>query len=218
MKVRFVVCVNGIHNENFIIKLLINVFKSQKKYSLSALFVVDFTNFLIKIVCKWEKVGVKGIKVEESGVELLTGEYRNTLDEKGRISFPTKLRNGLFSENDKNILVLTQSFDNCLWLYTKEEWQKLSSKIMETASPFNKQNRLVLRHFIGPAQEVELDKAGRLSIPQSLREYANLSKECVIIGINKYMELWDAETYDRYLEENENSLKEAAEALGEISF
>lgn len=156
--------------------------------------------------------------MEESGVELLTGEYRNTLDEKGRISFPTKLRNGLFSENEKNVLVLTQSFDNCLWLYTKDEWQKLSSKIMDTASPFNKQNRLVLRHFIGPAQEIELDKAGRLSIPQSLREYANLSKDCVIIGINKYMELWDADTYSRYLEENENSLKEAAEALSEISF
>ena len=150
-------------------------------------------------------------------MELLTGEYRNTLDEKGRILFPSKLRNELFGENEKNVLIVTQSFDHCLWLYTLEEWKVLSSKIMETASPFNRQNRLVLRTLIAPAQEVELDKAGRLSIPQSLREYAGLSKDCVILGINKYMELWDAETYSKYLEENDEDLKDAAEALSSIS-
>ena len=150
-------------------------------------------------------------------MELLTGEYRNTLDEKGRILFPSKLRNELFGENEKNVLIVTQSFDHCLWLYTLEEWKTLSSRIMETASPFSKQNRLVLRTLIAPAQEVELDKAGRLSIPQSLREYAGLSKDCVILGINKYMELWDAETYSRYLEENDEDLKDAAEALSSIS-
>lgn len=151
-------------------------------------------------------------------MELLTGEYRNTLDEKGRILFPTKLRTGLFGENEKQSLIITQSFDRCLWLYTLEEWEKLSSKIMETASPFNSKNNLVLRHFIGPAQEVELDKAGRISIPQSLRTFANLSKDCVVLGINKYIELWDAEEYSKYLKENEESLKEAAEGLSNISF
>ncbi|MCR4822723.1 MAG: division/cell wall cluster transcriptional repressor MraZ [Treponema sp.] len=149
---------------------------------------------------------------------LLTGEYRNTLDEKGRILVPTKLRNELFADTDKNILIVTQSFDHCLWLYTLDEWKNISSKIMETASPFNARNSLVLRHFIAPAQEIELDKAGRLSIPQSLREFAHLSKDCVLLGINKYMELWDAEEYSKYLSENENSLKEAAEALSNISF
>ncbi|WP_407428212.1 division/cell wall cluster transcriptional repressor MraZ [Treponema sp.] len=151
-------------------------------------------------------------------MELLTGEYRNTLDEKGRVLFPSKLRNELFSDSDRNVLIVTQSFDHCLWLYTLDEWKNISSKIMETASPFNARNSLVLRHFIAPAQEVELDKAGRLSIPQSLREYAHLSKDCVILGINKYMELWDAQAYADYLGENEDSLKEAAEALSNISF
>lgn len=150
-------------------------------------------------------------------MELLTGEYRNTLDEKGRILFPTKLKNVLFDENDKNVLVVTQGFEHCLWLYTLEEWNTLSSRIMETASPFSKQNRLVLRSLIAPAQAVELDKAGRLSIPQSLREYAGLSKDCVVLGISKYMELWDAETYSKYLEENDDDLKDAAEALSSIS-
>ena len=120
-------------------------------------------------------------------------------------------------KTEKNILIVTQSFDRCLWLYTLEEWKALSSKIMETASPFSKQNRLVLRSLIAPAQEVELDKAGRLSIPQSLREYAGLSKDCIILGINRYMELWDSESYKSYLEENEQDLKDAAEALSTIN-
>ena len=150
-------------------------------------------------------------------MELLTGEYRNTLDEKGRILFPSKLRNELFGDSEKNVLIVTQSFDHCLWLYTLDEWKNLSSKIMERASPFSKQNRLVLRSLIAPAQEVELDKAGRLSIPQSLRDYAGLTKDCIILGINRYMELWDAQSYGEYLEENEEDLKDAAEALSNIS-
>ena len=147
-------------------------------------------------------------------MELLTGEYKNTLDEKGRIQLPSKLRGNLSG----NVLIVTQSLDRCLWLYTLEEWKNLSSKIMESASPFNTQNRLVLRRLIAPAQEVEFDKSGRLSIPQSLREYAGLAKECVILGINKYMELWDAETYEKYLLENEENFLQAAETLNEISF
>lgn len=150
-------------------------------------------------------------------MELLTGEYRNTLDEKGRILIPSKLRNELFGDSEKNVLIVTQSFDHCLWLYTLDEWKNLSSKIMESASPFSKQNRLVLRSLIAPAQEVELDKAGRLSIPQSLRDYAGLTKDCIILGINRYMELWDAQSYGEYLEENEEDLKDAAEALSNIS-
>ncbi len=150
-------------------------------------------------------------------MELLTGEYRNTLDEKGRILFPSKLRNELFGDSEKNVLIVTQSFDHCLWLYTLDEWKSLSSKIMESASPFSKQNRLVLRSLIAPAQEVELDKAGRLSIPQSLRDYAGLTKDCIILGINRYMELWDAGSYGEYLEQNEEDLKDAAEALSNIS-
>lgn len=145
---------------------------------------------------------------------LLTGEYCNTIDEKGRVSFPSKLR----TEIEGNTLVVTQALDNCLWLFTPEEWESLSSRIMEKASPFNAKNRLVLRRLIAPAQQIEFDKNGRLSIPQTLREFANLSKDCVILGIDKYVELWDAETYKKYLAESENSFAEAAEELNAISF
>ena len=145
-------------------------------------------------------------------MELLTGEYRNTLDEKGRILFPARLRTVL----TENVLMITQGLDGCLWLYTSSEWKNFSQKLMESASPFYKDSRLVLRHLIAPAQEVEFDKAGRLSIPQSLREHAGLVKDCVIMGVNKYMELWDAERYEQYLAETDLSFKEAAEGFSAI--
>lgn len=147
-------------------------------------------------------------------MELLTGEYRNTLDEKGRILFPAKMR----AELTGNVLIVTQALDNCLWLYTPDEWKNLSSKLMESASPFNTQNRLVLRRLIAPAQEIEFDRSGRLSIPQSLRDYASLTKDCVILGINKYIELWDAESYKKYLADSESSFREATEGLSNICF
>mgnify|MGYP000918301542 CR=1 FL=1 len=150
-------------------------------------------------------------------MELLTGEYRNTLDEKGRILFPSKLRTVLEDLHPENkVLMVTQGLDGCLWLYTPEEWKNFSTKVMENASPFNKDSRLVLRHLIAPAQQVEFDKAGRLSIPQSLRDYASLSKDCVILGINKYIELWDSDKYQRYLDETDLSFKEATEGLNTI--
>ena len=148
-------------------------------------------------------------------MNLLTGEYKNTLDDKARFLFPAKLRSALSS----NVLIVTQAIvDRCLWLFTPEEWEKISSKLMDNASPFSAKNRLIMRSFISPAQEIEFDKAGRLSIPQSLREYASLSKDCIVLGVNKYLELWDSSSYNAYLSENEANLLEASEELNSISF
>jgi len=143
---------------------------------------------------------------------LLTGEYRNTLDEKGRIMFPVRLR----SELSASSLILTRGIDRCLWLFTAEQWQILSDKVMESASLFQSQSRSVLRRLIAPAQEIEIDKSGRISIPQSLREFAGLDKECVFLGINKYFELWDAAEYEKYLGESEADFRGATEGLGSI--
>lgn len=147
-------------------------------------------------------------------MDLLTGNYRNTLDEKGRILFPSRLR----TELEKNILIITQGLDRCLWIFTHDEWNSLSSKLIESASPFQSKDRLVLRRLIAPAQEVEIDKTGRLSIPQSLREYAGLTKDCVFLGISKYIELWDAASYEKYLAGTDEEFCEATESLGGIRF
>ena len=146
-------------------------------------------------------------------MDMLIGEFRNTLDEKGRILFPAKLRSALVEQNE---LMVTQGLDHGLMLFTTEEWKNLNEKIVGSVSLFNDQKRLVMRRFIAPAQKIEFDKTGRLSIPQSLREYAGLSGECVILGINKYMELWDSGAYKQYLEATESSFQQAAESMSNI--
>lgn len=147
---------------------------------------------------------------------MLIGEYKNTMDEKGRFFFPSKLR----AELAENVLIVTQGIENCLLLYTPEEWDKIVSKLKEKISPFNERNRLVLRRFIAPAQEVEFDKSGRISVPQSLREYAGLQKECqcLVRGMISYMEIWDAETYRAYDAKNDDDeFCAAVEELGVIT-
>ena len=148
-------------------------------------------------------------------MEMLIGQFSNTLDEKGRLLFPAKLRGAL----QQNELMITQGLDSkyhCLMLFTTEEWESLSEKILGSVSLFNEQKRLVMRRFIAPAQKIEFDKSGRLSIPQNLREYAGLKGESVVLGLNKYMELWDAASYDAYLEETEGSFQQAAESMSDI--
>ncbi len=145
-------------------------------------------------------------------MELLTGEFRNTLDDKGRVSLPARLR----AELSGNVFVLTQAVDRCLWLFPPETWKNLSRKLMDSTSLFQAKARLVQRRIIAPAQEVEIDKAGRLAVPQSLREYAGLQKECVILGIDKYVEIWDADQYKEYWSENEEDFRAAAEELGPV--
>lgn len=145
----------------------------------------------------------------------MTGEYNNTLDEKGRLSFPAKLR----TELNENVLIVTRSYlDHCLQLFTAEEWEQLKTRIMASVSPFSKENMNVVRRFIAPAQAVEFDKAGRLSIPQSLREYAGLSKDCTILGVDKFMEVWDSEKYREYLASTEDQFQDVADDLRNISF
>lgn len=146
-------------------------------------------------------------------MELLTGEFRNTLDEKGRLSLPAKLR----GELPGNLLVVTQGIDSCLWLFPPEQWRTLSAKLLEQTSLFHARARLVQRRILAPSQELEVDKAGRIAIPQALREFAGLNKECVILGITKYIEIWDAEAYRKYMEENESEFLAAAEELGGLT-
>lgn len=147
-------------------------------------------------------------------MNLLTGEYNNTIDDKGRVSFPVKLRTSI----NQNVLIVTKGLDTCLWLFTEEEWESFASKIMENASMMKRKNLDVIRHFIAPAQPVEFDKSGRLSIPQTLRDYAHLSKECTVLGIAKYVELWDSTTYGEYLVASEDSFRDAAEEFNDINF
>ena len=143
---------------------------------------------------------------------MVTGESRNNLDEKGRLLIPSRLR----AEIGSNMLVVTKGIDACLWLFTQEEWRRISDDLMESTSLFDPKARLIRRHIIAPAVEIEIDKAGRINIPPALRDAAGLKKECVILGIENLIEIWDVEEYKKYQAESETDFKEAAKDLSKI--
>jgi MraZ protein len=142
---------------------------------------------------------------------MITGEFRCSLDEKGRLLIPARMR----SEVAGNMVVLTRGVENCLWLFPPEEWKTFSEKLIGSTSLFQEESRLIQRRMIAPAQEADIDKAGRIVIPPTLRDYADLKKECLILGLKKYMEIWSEASYETYLDENEAKFKQAAERLGE---
>ncbi len=141
---------------------------------------------------------------------MITGEFRCSLDEKGRLLIPARMRTEVLG----NVVVLTRGVENCIWLFPPEEWKTFSENLVGSTSLLQAQSRLIQRRLIAPAQETEIDKAGRIVIPQTLRDYADLRKECLILGLKKYIEVWSETAYQAYLQENDAKFKEAAEELG----
>lgn len=143
---------------------------------------------------------------------MLFGEYHPNLDDKGRLMVPVKVRALL----DGNV-TLTRGADDCLWLFPAEEWRQIRDRLIATISPFQSKGRLVLRRLLAPAQELEIDRTGRIAIPQPLRQAGGLRKECMMLGMGKYMELWDMATYETYLQQSAGGYQEAmADTLGEM--
>lgn len=118
------------------------------------------------------------------------GEYSHTIDTKGRIIIPVKLREEL-GDN----FVVTKGLDGCLWMFDESEWDKVEEEIQ--AMPFTlKEARMLSRFMIAGAADGELDKQGRILIPPNLREYAGLSKDVVLAGVGSRIEVWDKEKYE----------------------
>ncbi len=141
---------------------------------------------------------------------MITGEFRCSLDEKGRLLIPAKVRTDMLG----NTIILTRGIEKCLWLFPPDEWKSFSENLIGSTSLLQENARLIQRRMIAPAQEAEVDRAGRIMVPQTLREYAELKKDCIVLGLKKYIEIWSEATYLGYLEENESKFKEAAEQLG----
>jgi MraZ protein len=140
---------------------------------------------------------------------MLTGEHRVSLDDKGRLMIPTKLR----SEIPGNTLVLTKGIDQCLWLFPPSGWNTIAKSILENTSMFQQKGRMIQRRIIAPAVECEYDKAGRITVSSILREHAGLTKDCIVLGIRNYLEIWDAELYAKYEEQTEEAFSEIADDI-----
>ncbi|MDR2468718.1 MAG: division/cell wall cluster transcriptional repressor MraZ [Spirochaetaceae bacterium] len=139
----------------------------------------------------------------------LNGGFNNTLDEKGRVSFPARLKNGFSGD----VLVITRGIEKCLYLFPPLEWKDFEEKL-ENPAAMSKDWRKMQRHFLGWATETEIDKSGRLAIPQSLREYAALGRNVIVMGLGKRIEIWDAALYKTAQGENDDSLEDIAERYG----
>ncbi|MFC4387306.1 division/cell wall cluster transcriptional repressor MraZ [Gracilibacillus marinus] len=138
---------------------------------------------------------------------MFMGEYRHNIDEKGRIIVPSKFREDLGKQ-----FVVTRGLDQCLFAYPLTEWRILEEKLKQL--PLTKKDaRAFTRFFFSGAIECELDKQGRINIPQTLRQYAHIVKECAVIGVSNRVELWAADKWDGFVEESEESFADLAENL-----
>jgi MraZ protein len=141
---------------------------------------------------------------------MFIGEFAHTLDEKGRVSVPKKFRAAL-----EDGLVLTRGLDNCLFVYTKTEWEKLAEKL--ASLPFAQANtRAFARLMLAGAMDAEVDKQGRVVVPEYLRTFAKLGKDVVIAGLYNRLEIWDQHTWTAYKEKTEAESGEIAERMSEL--
>lgn len=140
---------------------------------------------------------------------MFMGEYHHNIDDKGRIIIPSKFRYELGEK-----FIITRGIDSCLFVYPKVEWTKIISELNELS--FTKKDvRSFQRFFLSGATECEFDKQGRINITSPLADYADLTKECIVIGVNDRLEIWSKENFDKFLKDNMDHLSDIAENLFE---
>ena len=141
---------------------------------------------------------------------MLLGEFEHNIDTKGRIALPAKLRESLGTN-----FIITKGLDGCLSVYALEQWHQLESKL--ASLPMSRKTaRDYTRFFFGGASECECDKQGRISIPATLRKYASLEKEAVVVGVGNRVEIWDAAKWAAYNEENAETVEKLSEELADL--
>lgn len=141
---------------------------------------------------------------------MLIGEYAHILDPKKRLSLPSKFRKELGRK-----VVVTRGLDHCLFLYSLKEWEKISEKLGQL-SVGHSDTRGFNRFMLSGALEVEVDSAGRILIPDFLKDFAKLSEDVIVAGIHNRVELWDSTRWNEYKKRVEGQADELAQKLGEL--
>ena len=146
-------------------------------------------------------------KVGKSGEDMLSGEYRHTIDEKGRLIIPSKIRNEI-----GNRIIITRGLDGCLFGYNEKNWECIMKKL--NTLPFTKRDaRNFTRFLASGATLLEFDKQGRVNLPSFLSDYATLLKEVVIVGVIDRVEIWSREKWEQFMNDNVDSLSDISENL-----
>ncbi|MFO0718973.1 MAG: division/cell wall cluster transcriptional repressor MraZ [Candidatus Paceibacterota bacterium] len=141
---------------------------------------------------------------------MLLGEYTHTVDEKNRISLPSKFR----KEVGKKV-VITHGLDNCLFLYPLKEWEKISQKLSELGMG-QADTRGFNRFMLAGAVEADVDTIGRILIPDFLKDFADLKNKVVFTGVHNRVEIWNEKNWKEYKSKIEKQADMMAEKLGEI--
>ncbi len=141
---------------------------------------------------------------------MFLGEYNYTIDEKKRLAIPAKFRQILGKK-----AVITRGLDNCLFLYPVREWTKLAKKLSQL--PLSQADaRGFVRIMLAGAMEVNLDRLGRILIPDYLKKYASLKKRAVVAGLYNRVEIWDEKNWQNYKQKTEKEAGDIAERLKEL--
>ncbi|MCK5044782.1 division/cell wall cluster transcriptional repressor MraZ [Candidatus Parcubacteria bacterium] len=141
---------------------------------------------------------------------MFIGEYSYTIDQKKRLAVPAKFRKELGKK-----AIITRGIDNCLVIYTAKEWEKVVERL-ENLPTAQLDARSFVRIMLSGAVEAELDKLGRVLIPDYLKEYAGLKKEIAVLGISNKIEIWDSAKWQTYKQKTEAEVGDMAERLKEL--
>ena len=138
---------------------------------------------------------------------MLMGEYHHSIDDKGRLIIPAKFREELGEK-----FIVTRGIDNCLFVYSESSWIKIVNKL--ESLPFTKKDaRAFVRFFLSAASEVEFDKQGRINLTSPLISYANIDKECIIIGTGDRLEIWSEKSWNEFFNSAKDTMSDIAENL-----
>lgn len=141
---------------------------------------------------------------------MFIGEYRFSMDEKGRVSIPTKFREEL-----GDVFYICKGFDNCLFVYAQKEWEAFIQKL-NSARLASKDSRKIQRFFLSASTECSLDKQGRVLLSGPQKEHAGLEKEIVIIGVSNRLEIWSENRWRDYVEEGDSDISDLADSMTEL--
>jgi len=141
---------------------------------------------------------------------MFIGEYNHNLDDKGRLAIPAKFRTIL-----KKGAVVTKGLDNCLFLYSKEQFETIAKKFAELPVSQAKA-RAFARHILAGAMDVDFDVQGRINLPEYLRSFAGLRKSVIVAGLYNRLEIWDERQWNNYKASTEKNSNAIAEELGDL--
>ncbi len=141
---------------------------------------------------------------------ILQGQYSVIIDDKGRMLLPAKLRQQIPGET----LILTKGIQKCLWLFLPGKWKKISQEILSQASVFSLRNQDVMRRIVAPAEEISIDKTGRVKLSLSLMRAIGISKACYVMGMDEQLEIWDETALNQYELDKAGEVEQVWEDFG----